>query len=206
MKKISSARMAAEISLLVLCTMSLDVRLQHFKNRMDLSVEAFIKELSGIRTGRASAALLEPIKIDVYGAPTPINQVGTLSVPDAKTIIVSVWDKGLVKNVEKAIRECGANLNPSVEGQSVRVPIPPLSDERRQELSKLAAKYAEDAKVAIRNIRRDAMDFIKQLEKNNEIGEDEMRKLSDSIQSLTNDISKQIDSVSAAKQKDLLKI
>jgi ribosome recycling factor len=206
MKEFSSARMALGSSHLVLCAMSLDARLQHFKNKMDFSIETFVRELSGIRTGRATAALLEPVKVDVYGSPMQMNQVGTISVPDARTLVINVWDKGLVKSVEKAIRECGANLNPSIEGQSVRVPIPPLSDERRRELSKLAAKNTEDAKVAVRNIRRDAMDFVKQLEKNNEIGEDEMKKLSDSIQSLTNDVSKQIDSIFSVKQKDLLQI
>ena len=186
--------------------MSLDSRLDQFKNKMDLSINAFSKDLSGIRAGRASTALLEPIKVEAYGSLMPMNQVGAISAPDPKLLTVSVWDRGLVKNVEKAIRDCGANLNPSVDGQTVRVPIPPLSDERRQELSKLAAKYAEESKVAIRNIRRDAMDFIKQLEKNNEISEDDMRKLSDSIQDLTNESSKKIDSLLAQKQKDILQI
>lgn len=186
--------------------MSLDPRLQQYKTKMELSLESFSKELSGIRAGRASVALLEPIKVEAYGALMPMNQVGAISTPDARMLSVSVWDRELVKNVEKAIRDCGANLNPIVEGQTVRVPIPPLSDERRQELSKLAAKYSEDAKVALRNIRRDAMDFVKALEKNNEIGEDGMHKLSDSIQDLINDFSKQVESKLADKQKDIMKI
>lgn len=186
--------------------MSLDSRLEQFKNKMELSVNAFSKDLSGIRAGRASVALLEPIKVEAYGSLMPMNQVGTISAPDPRMLVVSVWDKGLVKSVEKAIRDCGANLNPSIDGQTVRVPIPPLSDERRQELSKLAAKYSEESKVAIRNIRRDAMDFIKQLEKDNEIGEDDMRKLSTEVQDLTNEFSKKIESLLESKQKDILQI
>lgn len=186
--------------------MSFDSRLEQFKNKMELSLDALSKELSGIRAGRASTALLEPIKVEAYGSLMPMSQVGTVSSPDPRMLSVSVWDKELVKSVEKAIRECGANLNPSIDGQTVRVPIPPLSDERRQELSKLAAKYAEDAKVAMRNIRREAMDFVKQLEKDNEIGEDEMRKLSDSVQDLTNEFSKKVDTLLATKQKDIVQI
>lgn len=184
----------------------MDSRLTQFKNKMALSVDAFSKELSGIRAGRASVALLEPIKVEAYGSMMPINQVGAISSPDARLLVVSVWDKELVKNVEKAIRESGTNLNPSVDGQTVRVPIPPLSDERRQELSKLAAKYAEDAKIAIRNIRRDAMDSVKQMEKSSEISEDEMKRLSDSIQDLTNEFSKKVESLLEAKQKDIIQI
>jgi ribosome recycling factor len=173
---------------------------------MELSLEGLSKELSGIRAGRAFTALLEPIKVEAYGVLTPMNQVGTISAPDARLLSVNVWDKGLVKSVEKAIRESGANLNPVIDGQVVKVPIPPLSNERRTELSKLAGKYAEDSKIAIRNIRRDAMDFIKALEKNNEIGEDEMKRLSNTVQELTDDFSKQIDAVLAAKQKDITQI
>lgn len=184
----------------------LNPRLSQFKNKMELSLESFSKDLSGVRAGRASTALLEPIKVEAYGSMMPMNQVGAISAPDARLLVVSVWDKGLVKHVEKAIRESGANLNPSVDGQTVRVPIPPLSDERRQELSKLAAKYAEDSKVAIRNIRRDAMDSVKQMEKNSEIGEDEMKRLSDDIQNLTNEFTKKIETLLEAKQKDITQI
>ena len=186
--------------------MSLDSRLEQFKKKMDSSLEAFSKELSGIRAGRATVALLEPIKVEVYGSLLPINQVGAVSAPDPRMLVVNVWDKGMVKAVEKAIRESEANLNPMVDGQTVRVPIPPLSEERRKELSKLAAKYSENAKVAIRNIRRDAMEFIKQLEKNSDISEDEQRKLSSSIQDMTDQFSKQIDNLLAQKQKDIMQI
>jgi ribosome recycling factor len=180
--------------------------LQPFRKKMELSVESFVKELSGIRAGRASAALLESVKVDAYGSLMPLNQVGSVSVPDPRVLSVNVWDKGLVKAAEKAIRECGANLNPAVEGSVIRVPIPPLSEERRQELSKLAAKYAEDARIAIRNVRRDGMEFVKRLEKDGEIGEDQMHKLSDAIQDITGEFSKQVDTILSAKQKDITQI
>jgi ribosome recycling factor len=173
---------------------------------MELSLETFAKELSGIRTGRVSPALLEPIKVESYGSLMPLNQIGTISAPAPRILHVNVWDKSLVKAVEKAIRDCGASLNPTTDGQIVKIPIPPLSDERRQELAKLAAKYAEDTRVAIRNIRRDGMDFIKQLEKNGEISEDGMHKLSDLIQDLTNDFSKQVEIELSKKQKDITQI
>lgn len=184
----------------------LDSRLEVYKGKMTSSIEAYSKELSGIRAGRASSALVDTIKVDAYGALMPVNQVGTVSIPDAQTISINVWDRGLVKSVEKAIRDSGANLNPIIDGQIIRVPLPPLSAERRQELAKLAAKYAEDAKVAIRNVRRDAMDFVKGLEKNKEISEDELRKLSDSIQELTDEFSKQAESLLADKQKDITQV
>ena len=136
----------------------------------------------------------------------PLSQVGTVSAPDARMLVVSVWDKSLVKSVEKAIRESGANLNPAVDGQTVRVPIPPLSEERRHELSKLVAKYAEDAKVAVRNVRRDAMDTTKKQEKNGEISEDDMKHLSDEIQNLTNEFTKKIETILEIKQKDIMQI
>ncbi|MDR3030969.1 MAG: ribosome recycling factor [Holosporales bacterium] len=186
--------------------MSFDSRLEQFQKKMDSSMDKFSKDLSGIRAGRASIALLEPIKVEAYGSFVMINQIGAISAPDAKTLSVNVWDKGLVKAVEKAIRDSGANLNPTVDGQIIRVPLPPLSEERRKELSKLASKYTEDAKVAIRNIRRDAMEFVKQLEKNNEISEDEMRKLSASVQEITDNSSKQIDSMLSTKQKDIMQV
>ena len=183
-----------------------DPRLQQFQNKMSLSLETFLKELSGIRAGRASTALLEPIKVEAYGGVMPMNQVGAISSPDPRMLVVSVWDKGLVKAVEKSIRDSGTNLNPIVEGQTVRVPIPPLSEERRAELSKLCSKYAEDTKIAVRNVRREAMDFIKSIEKSGEIGEDEMHKLSDIVQDMTNETSKEIDLHLEKKQKDIMQI
>ncbi|MDR1233927.1 MAG: ribosome recycling factor [Holosporales bacterium] len=187
-------------------SMNPDARLKPFQHKMELSIEALGKELAGIRAGRATVALLEPVKVEAYGSMMPLNQVASVSAPDARMLSVNVWDKGMVKAVEKAIRECGANLNPAVEGQTIRVPIPPLSEERRQELSKLAGKYAEEAKIAVRNIRRDAMDLIKQLEKDGEIGEDVMHKLSDAVQELTNEFSKNIENALATRQKEITQI
>ena len=184
----------------------MDSKLNSCKTKMKLSVESFSKEITGIRAGRASVALLEPIKVEAYGSLMPLSQVGTISAPDARMLVVNVWDRGLVKSVEKAIRESGANLNPTSDGQTVRVPIPPLSEERRHELSKLAAKYSEDAKIAIRNIRRDAMDEIKKQEKNGEISEDELKRLSENIQNLTDDNIKKIETILATKQKDIMQI
>jgi ribosome recycling factor len=186
--------------------MSVDVRLTAFQDKMTAAVDVLRKELSGIRAGRASVALLEPVKVEAYGSLMPLNQVSSISTPDSRLISVNVWDKSLVKPVEKAIRECGANLNPAIDGQVVRVPIPPLSEERRQELSKLAAKYAEGSKISIRNIRREAMDFVKQSEKNGDIGEDELHALSEEIQELTNEFSKQIESALAARQSEIIQI
>ncbi|MDR1333577.1 MAG: ribosome recycling factor [Holosporales bacterium] len=184
----------------------MDARLEPYKRKMESSLEVYAKELAGIRAGRADPALLEPIKIEAYGSLLPMNQVGTVSAPDPRMLTVNVWDKDLVKVVEKALRDCGANLNPVIDGQLVKVPIPPLSSERRQELSKLAGKYSEDAKVAIRNIRRDAMDFVKALEKNDEIGEDEMKRLSDGVQELTNGFSKKVEVMLQSKQQDITQI
>jgi ribosome recycling factor len=184
----------------------IDSRLEPFRKKMEATIDNFQKELTGIRAGRASAALLEPIKVEVYGSYMQINHVASVSVSDARMIVVNVWDKELVKLVEKAIREMGIGLNPSVDGQIIKVPIAPLSEERRQELSKLASRYSEDSKVALRNVRREAMDFVKDLEKNSEIGEDEMHKLTDSIQDVINEYTKLVDAYLANKQKDIMSI
>ncbi|MDR1476191.1 MAG: ribosome recycling factor [Holosporales bacterium] len=186
--------------------MNCDARLSQFQHKMELSIEALGKELSGIRAGRASVALLEPVRVEAYGSMMPLNQLASVSAPDARMLSVNVWDKSMVKAIEKAIRECGANLNPAIDGQVVRVPIPPLTEERRQELSKMAAKYAEETKIALRNIRRDAMDCVKQLEKSGEISEDEMYKLSDSVQDLTNEFSKQVEAILITRQKEITQI
>ncbi|MDR0552525.1 MAG: ribosome recycling factor [Holosporales bacterium] len=183
-----------------------DGRLEPFRRKMEATIDNFQKELVGIRAGRASAALLEPVKVEAYGSQMQISHVASVSVPDARMIMVNVWDKELVKHVEKAIREMGIGLNPSIEGQVIKVPIAPLSEERRQELSKLAARYSEDSKVALRNVRREAMDFVKNLEKDGEIGEDEMHKLIDNIQDVTNEYTKLVDVHLANKQKDIMSI
>lgn len=180
--------------------------IQDIDRRMDGAVKSLHAEFAGLRTGRASAALLEPIMVEVYGSMMPMNQVGTVSVPEPRMLSVQVWDKGSVKAVEKAIRESNLGLNPAVDGQNIRVPIPELSEERRKELTKVAAKYAENAKVAVRNVRRDGMDALKKQEKNGEISEDEQRRKSDEIQKKTDAHIKLVDDALAIKEKDIMSV
>src|ERR1700752_3732268 len=149
-----------------------DARLNEFSRRMDGALEALRKEFAGLRTGRASAHLLDQIVVQAYGSPMPLNQVGTVNVPEPRMITVNVWDRSLVGAVEKAIRDWGLGLNPSSDGQLVRVPIPQLTEERRNELARMAARYAEGCRVAVRGVRRDGMEQIKIYEKKHEIGED----------------------------------
>ena len=174
--------------------------------RMDGAVDVLNRELSGLRTGRASVNLLDAVKVDAYGSPTPINQVGNVNVPEPRMLTVQVWDSGMIKAVEKAIREAGLGLNPSVDGQLVRVPLPPLTEERRQELTKIAAKYAEEARISVRNVRRDAMEALKKSEKDGDISEDEHRRLSDEVQKVTDTHIKKIDENLASKQKDIMQV
>ena len=144
--------------------------------------------------------------VEAYGSPTPLAQVGTVSVPDARTLSVSVWDRGLAKAVEKAIMESDLGLNPASDGQLIRIPIPPLSEERRKELTKVAGKYSENSKVAVRNIRRDAMDEIKKLKKDNAISEDDEKRFENEVQKLTDEAIKKIDTLLASKEKDILQV
>ncbi len=174
--------------------------------RMDGAVEVLNRELSGLRTGRASVNLLDAVKVDAYGSPTPINQVGNINVPEPRMLTVQVWDSGMIKAVEKAIRESGLGLNPSVDGQLVRVPLPALTEERRQELTKIAAKYAEEARISVRNVRRDSMESLKKSEKDGDISEDEHRRLSDEVQKVTDTHIKKIDENLASKQKDIMQV
>jgi len=183
-----------------------DARLAEFSRRMDGALEALRKEFGGLRTGRASANLLEPVHVSAYGNEMPLNQVGTVNVPEPRMITVQVWDRGLVGAVEKAIRDAGLGLNPASDGNTVRVPIPELSRERRQELSKIAHKYAEQARVAVRNVRRDGMDFLKKLEKDGKIAEDEHHTMNDQMQKLTDEHVKKIDDSLAAKEKEILQV
>jgi ribosome recycling factor len=176
------------------------------KRRMDGAFEALKKEFGGLRTGRASASLLEPIKVDAYGSPTPLNQVGTISVPEARMLSVQVWDKTMVATVDKAIRNSGLGLNPVVEGQLLRIPIPPLNEERRAELAKLAGGYAEQARVAVRNVRRDGMDGLKKLEKEGVISEDEHKAMADDVQKLTDDAIGGIDAALKTKQEEIMQV
>ena len=183
-----------------------DARLNEFSRRMDGALEALNKEFAGLRTGRASAHLLDQIKVQAYGSTMPLTQVGTVNVPEPRMITVQVWDRGLVREVEKAIRDAGLGLNPASDGQLVRVPIPELSQERRTELSKIAHKYAEQARVAVRNVRRDGMEFLKKQEKDGKISEDEHRKLHDEVQKLTDGHVKKVDDALGAKEKEIMQV
>lgn len=176
------------------------------KRRMDGALDVLRKEFGGLRTGRASASLLDPIQVNAYGSMMPLNQVGTVGVPEPRLITVQVWDKSLVSAVEKAIRESGLGLNPQTEGTLLRVPIPELSEERRQELGKVAHKYAEQARVAVRNVRRDGMEHLKRQEKEHEISQDEHRHRSDEIQKLTDSYTKKIDEALAQKEKEIMQV
>lgn len=175
------------------------MNLDQTKQRMEGSVEALRKEFSGLRTGRASVNLLDPVEVDAYGSMMPLNQVGTVGVPEPRLLTVQVWDKGLVKNVEKAIRDAGLGLNPQPDGQLIRVPLPELSAERRQELVKIAGKYTEQARIATRNVRRDAMDEIKK----EKLPEDETKGLNEKVQKLTDEYIKKLDDLFAAKEKEI---
>lgn len=173
---------------------------------MDGALEALRKEFQGLRTGRASISLLEPLSVDAYGSRMPINQVGTLGVPEPRMITVQVWDKGVVSAVEKAIRESNLGLNPSRDGQLIRVPIPELSEERRRELSKVAGRYAEQARVAIRNVRRDGMEMLKRMEKDGEISQDEQRVWHDEIQAVTDKHISAVDELLATKEQEIMQV
>jgi ribosome recycling factor len=174
------------------------------QRRMHGAVEALKHDLSGLRTGRASITLLEPVTVEVYGSHMPLNQVATISTPEPRLLSVQVWDRSNVGAVEKAIRSAGLGLNPISEGQTLRLPIPDLTEERRKELAKLASQYAEKAKIAVRNVRRDGMDLLKQDEKKNVISEDERKRLETEVQKLTDETTAEIDSASEAKEKEIL--
>ena len=173
---------------------------------MNKAVEVLKKEFLGLRTGRASPGLLEPLQVDAYGSKVPISQIGNISVPDPRTLTIQIWDNSLVASVESAIRSSDLGLNPMTEGTLIRLPIPDLTEDRRKEIVKIASKYCEDSKVVIRNIRRDAMDSIKTLEKNKEFSKDELFQHSDLIQNLTDETIKNIDNLYNEKEKDILKI
>ncbi|MEQ8641064.1 MAG: ribosome recycling factor [Alphaproteobacteria bacterium] len=173
------------------------------KRRMDSAVEVLQKEFAGLRTGRASAALLDPIMVDAYGARMPVAQVATVNVPEPRMISVQVWDRALAGAVEKAIRDSGLGLNPQADGQLIRVPLPDLSEERRDEISRIAHKYAEQARVAVRNVRRDGMDRLKRMEKDGDLSEDAQHGHADEIQKLTDSHVKKVDALLAAKDEDI---
>jgi len=184
--------------------MTTSISTADLNRRMHGALEALRHDLGGLRTGRASTALLDPINVEVYGATMPLNQVATVSTPEARLLSVQVWDKSNVQPVEKAIRNAGLGINPIVDGQIIRLPIPELTEERRRELAKLVGQYAEKARIAVRNVRRDGMDHLKQDERKHDISEDERKRLEHDVQKLTDDTIREIDEVSHAKEKEIL--
>lgn len=174
--------------------------------RMDGAIEALRKEFTGLRTGRASTALLDNLTVDAYGSKMPMNQVGSISVPEPRMLTVQVWDNSLIKEAEKAIRESDLGLNPQTEGNLIRVPLPELSEERRIELTKVAAKFGEQARVAVRNVRRDGMDTLKKNEKDKEISKDEHRDRGEDIQKLTDEHIEIIDKMLSDKEQEILQV
>ncbi len=180
--------------------------LSEIERRMRGALGVLKQEFSGLRTGRASASLLDPIMVMAYGNPMPLNQVATVNVPEPRMITVQVWDKSQVNAVDKAIRELDLGLNPVVEGQLLRLPIPELNEERRHEIAKVAHKYAEQARVAVRNVRRDGMEHLKRAEKDGEMGKDEHHSLSTKVQELTDKIIKEIDEALATKEAEVMQV
>jgi len=180
--------------------------LQSYSKRMDGALASVKQEFASLRTGRASAHLLDPIQVDVYGSKMPLNQVGTVSVPEPRMLTVSIWDKSNVAAVDKAIRESDLGLNPVMDGTTLRLPIPELNEERRRDLTKIADKYAEQARIAVRNVRRDGMDTLKKLEKDSEISQDDGRAFSGKLQDVTDKHIKQIDDALAAKRDEIMQV
>ena len=180
--------------------------LKSYRDRMDRSVSTLKDEYSGLRTGRANAGILDPIRVDAYGSSSPLNAVAAVSVPEPRMLSVSVWDRGLVVAVEKAIRSADLGLNPVVDGQTLRIPIPPLTEERRKDLVKLAGKYAEQQKIAVRNVRRDANDDLKKAEKAGEISQDEQKKLEAEVQKDTDAAIKRIDEALKTKEVEIMQV
>ena len=177
-----------------------------YEVKMEKAIEVLKREFSGLRTGRASTSLLDSILVEAYGSKVPLNQVSNISVPESRLLTVQVWDDSLVNTVENSIRNSNLGLNPMIEGSLIRIPIPELSEERRIEIVKIASKYSEDSKISIRNIRRDAMEKIKNLEKNKEISQDESFKFSDQVQKMTDNLIEKIDTLFADKEKDILRV
>lgn len=180
--------------------------LKDFEKRMDGALASLKQEFSGLRTGRASASLLDNIMVEAYGAMTPLNQVAGVSAPEPRLLSVQIWDRGVVVAVEKAIRNSDLGLNPVMDGQTLRVPIPPLNEERRKELAKIAGKHAEAARVAVRNVRRDAMDLLKKLEKDGHASQDEHKKLADQVQQATDQFVKRVDEALKQKEEEIMQV
>ncbi|MGY6568072.1 MAG: ribosome recycling factor [Salinarimonas sp.] len=186
--------------------MAAEFDLDDIKRRMRGAVNSLKSDLAGLRTGRASTNLLDPIQIDAYGAVMPINQVATVSVPEPRLLSVQVWDRGMVGAVEKAIRESDLGLNPQTEGQVIRLRIPEMNEQRRKEMVKVAHKYAEEARVAIRHVRRDGLDSLKKLEKDGDISQDDEKRQADQVQKATDEHVSEVDQVVAAKEKEIMQV
>ncbi len=180
--------------------------LEKLKKKMNDSLNCLLKDYGTLRTGRASMSLLDDIYVEAYGSKVPLQQVGTISVPEARLITIQVWDSGLIKPAEIAIRNSPMGLSPVVDGQIIRISIPELSEERRKEICKLASKYAEQAKVSVRNVRREGMTDLKKMESNKEISEDEQKRLSNEVQKLTDEFVQKIDSALSVKEKEIMKV
>lgn len=183
----------------------IEIDLDDLQRRMDGAMNVLRQEFASLRTGRASAAMLEPIMVEAYGAPTPINQIGTVNVPEPRMLTINIWDRSLVGAAEKAIRESGLGINPVVDGTIIRLPIPELNEERRRELSKVAAQYAENARIAVRNIRRDGMDQLKKARADG-MSEDDAKFWSDEVQKLTDDAIAAIDAALQSKQAEIMQV
>ncbi len=180
--------------------------LPKYRDRMDRAVAALKEEFASLRTGRASSGLLDQVQVEAYGSRMPISQVGAVSVPEPRSITVSVWDKALVVSVEKAIRNAGLGLNPVVEGQNLRIPVPPLTEERRRDLVKLAGKYGEQQRVAVRNVRRDAMDDLRKAEKASVINQDEQKRMEIEVQKLTDEAVRRVDEALKTKEQEIMQV
>ena len=180
--------------------------IEDLSKKMSNAVNHLEKEFNTIRTSRASPSMLDNIFADAYGSKTPLNQLGNISTPDPSTITIQVWDTSLLKNIENAILDSGLGVNPQIDGQIIRLPIPKLSEERREELTKLAAKYAENSKIVIRNLRRDFLDSQKDLKKNSELSEDDLKKITNEVQKLTDSSIEKIDGILKIKKEDILKV
>lgn len=180
--------------------------LPRYRERMDKAVAALKEEFSTLRTGRASASLLDQVYVDAYGSSVPLIQVATVNAPDARSLTVSVWDRGVVVSAEKAIRAAGLGFNPVVEGQNLRIPIPPLTEERRRDLAKLAGKYSEQQKVAVRNVRHHAMDDLKKAEKDGVISQDEHRRMQDEVQKFTDEAVTRVDELLKIKEQEIMQV
>lgn len=186
--------------------MSDSFSLESLRSRMQKSVESMKGDLAGLRTGRASASLLEPIQVDAYGSMMPLNQVATVTVPEPRMLSVQVWDRSMANAVEKAIRESSLGLNPMGEGQIIRVPLPELNEERRRELTKVAHQYAEQARVAVRHVRRDGIELLRKLEKDGDMSQDEARVNTDKVQKATDETIAEIDTLVAAKEQEIMHV